>query len=81
MILSPSTNERVCRQLVLSWGDYPVFLTEEQAHDALYSTALDTAIAEELVGHGDFVVVINVSERGRDWARGIHVETVSIAKS
>ncbi len=56
-ILGCSVDPRVCRQLNLSWGVYPIVVSEQNSTDRLFNHAVDCAAAEGLVKGGETVVI------------------------
>lgn len=56
-IISCTVNERVRRQMNLSWGVYPVLIDEVSSTDALFDASLRAAIQTDLVNRGDIVVI------------------------
>ncbi len=56
-IVGCAMEERVCRQLNLSWGVSPLLIDEEQDTDTLFSHAVDAAEKAGLVESGDLVVI------------------------
>jgi len=56
-IVALSTSEKVCRQLNLSWGIYPVLSTEQKDTDSLFDHAVKMTKKANLVEDGDLVVI------------------------
>lgn len=56
-IIAATTNERVFRQLTLSWGVTPVMNEMKQTTDELFDAAVEKAITTGLVENGDLVVI------------------------
>ena len=56
-IIAPTIDERVCRQMSLSWGVYPVLTKELQTTDDVFEQAVDCAIASGIVKNGDVVII------------------------
>ncbi len=56
-IVGCAMEERVCRQLNLSWGVSPLLIDEEKDTDTLFSHAVDAAEKAGLVKSGDLVVI------------------------
>ncbi len=56
-IIAGSTDSRVCRQMNLSWGVYPIILDEQTDADALFEHALEVAQGEQFIENGDLVVI------------------------
>ena len=57
MIISGTTEERVYRQLALSWGVLPVLIEEKKDIFELFDHAISVAKQKELVEKGDVVVL------------------------
>ncbi len=56
-IIGCTTNEKVCRQLSMSWGVIPVLYEEKQTSDELFEHAVEKAVETGLVKCGDLVVL------------------------
>jgi len=56
-IISCTTDDRVWRQLAMSWGIVPVLGTEQGTSDDLFEHAVTMAVESGLVGTGDLVVI------------------------
>lgn len=56
-IIAGSTDPKVCRQMNLSWGVYPMLLEEQQEANALFDHALDVAVKTKHLKDGDVVVI------------------------
>ena len=56
-IIGCTTNEKVCRQLNMSWGVTPVLFEEKQTSDELFEHAVDKAVENGIVKSGDLVVL------------------------
>lgn len=56
-IIALTTEERVQRQMNLSWGVYPLMLSEETNTDILFEKAVDKAQDEGYLKNGDLVVI------------------------
>lgn len=56
-IIGCTTNEKVCRQLSMSWGITPVLFEEKQTSDELFEHAVEKALETGIVKHGDLVVL------------------------
>lgn len=56
LICGCSTSKKVCRQLNLSWGVFPIFIKEEYSSEILCLRAMDAAEHCGLVTNGDRVV-------------------------
>lgn len=56
-IIGCTVNERVYRQLAMSWGIYPVLCQEQQDADSLFAHAVQRAKEEKYVQDGDLVVI------------------------
>ncbi|MDR1392271.1 MAG: pyruvate kinase [Clostridiales bacterium] len=63
-IVSAVTSEKVCRQLALSWGVYPIMAKEQQSSEELYEHAVEKAIETNFIENGDLVVVTGSSTVG-----------------
>ncbi len=57
VIVGCTTNERVWRQLSLSWGTVPLMIAEESNTDDLFEHAVDAAVAAGIVRDGELVVL------------------------
>lgn len=57
MIIGGSTEEKVCRQLNLSWGVNPVLLKEKMDVFGLFEHAVEMAKRQELLDIGQLVVI------------------------
>jgi len=56
-IIGCTTNEKVCRQLSMSWGVIPVLFEEKESSDELFEHAVEKAVETGLVKSGDLVVL------------------------
>ncbi len=56
-IVGCTVDERVCRQLNLSWGVIPMVIDEEKDTDALFDSAVNAAEKAGVVKSGDLVVI------------------------
>ena len=56
-IIGCTTNEKVCRQLSMSWGVIPVLFEEKQTSDELFEHAVEKAVETGIVKSGDLVVL------------------------
>ena len=56
-IIGCTTNEKVCRQLSMSWGVTPVLFEEKQTSDELFEHAVEKAVEKGIVKSGDLVVL------------------------
>ena len=56
-IIAPCFHQKVCRQMSLSWGVYPVFSEEKQTTDEVFEHAVDCALRTGLVKNGDVVII------------------------
>ena len=56
-IIGCAMDERVCRQLNLSWGEIPLQLDEEKTADDLFDHAVGAAEHRGLVSRGELVVI------------------------
>jgi len=56
-IIGCTTNEKVCRQLSMSWGVVPVLFEEKKNSDELFEHAVEKAVETGLVKSGDLVVL------------------------
>lgn len=56
-IIGGSTDMRVCRQMNLSWGVYPILLEEKDNTDDLFEHVVDVATKAGYVQSGDLVVI------------------------
>ncbi len=56
-IIGCTTNEKVCRQLSMSWGITPVLFEAKQTSDELFEHAIEKALETGIVKCGDLVVL------------------------
>lgn len=56
-IISTTTDKRVQRQLMLSWGVKPYLVKEASSTDELFDMGVEKALESELVHNGDLVVI------------------------
>lgn len=56
-IIATVTNDRVRRQLNLSWGVYPIMCMERDTTDSLFEHAVERAVESKLIQRGDLVVI------------------------
>lgn len=56
-IIAPCFNRKVCRQMSLSWGVFPVYTQEKQTTDEVFDQAVDCALQTGLVKNGDVVII------------------------
>jgi pyruvate kinase len=56
-IIGCTTNERVCRQLSMSWGVTPVLIEKKRTSDEIFEHAIEKAIETGIVKSGDLVVL------------------------
>ena len=63
-IIAPVRNERVCRQLYMSWGIYPILIEEKATIDELFPYAVECSTAKGYVKPGDLVVITGGSPVG-----------------
>ncbi len=56
-IIGCTTNDKVCRQLSMSWGVIPILFDERQTSDELFEHAIEKAIETGIVKYGDLVVL------------------------
>lgn len=56
-IIGCTTNEKVCRQMSMSWGVTPILFEERQTSDELFEHAIEKAIETGIVKYGDLVVL------------------------
>lgn len=56
-IIAVTDNERVMRQLKLSWGVYPALAKRAKSTDEVLSVSVDGALSSGIVKHGDLVVI------------------------
>ena len=65
MITAGSTEEKVCRQLNMSWGVTPVLLKEKEDVLELFDYAVEVAKEKGLVDTDDIVVITSGVPIGR----------------
>ncbi len=75
LIVASSSDERVCRQMILLWGVYPLHL---EGHDSerMHPSTIDKALTEGLLAPGNLVVIMESVKGLAGRSRGIRVETV-----
>lgn len=56
-IIGCTTNKKVCRQLNMEWGVYPVLMEEEETEEALFTEAVKAAEKTGIIKKGDIVVL------------------------
>ncbi len=56
-IIGCTVDERMYRQLALSWGVIPILCEMQDSADALFDHAVERAKAEKLISDGDLVVI------------------------
>lgn len=56
-IIAPTIDECVCRQLMLSWGIYPMLTKELQTTEEVFEQAVDCAVETGIVKNGDVVII------------------------
>lgn len=56
-IISCTVDEKVWRQMNLSWGVYPLVIGEKQNTDELFEAAVDAALESRIVDKDDIVVI------------------------
>lgn len=56
-IIAPCMHEKVCRQMSLSWGVYPVLTVEQPTTDEVFEQAVDCALKTGIVKNGDVVII------------------------
>lgn len=56
-IIATASNEKVVRQLQLSWGVVPYYTTQQNTADDIFAGAVDAAVNTGLVSTGDVVVI------------------------
>jgi len=56
-IIGCTTNEKVCRQLSMSWGVIPVLFEKKQSSDELFEHAIEKAMETGVLKCGDLVVL------------------------
>ncbi len=56
-IIAPSFSLKVCRQMNLSWGVFPVYSEEKQTTDDVFDEAVACALKTDLVNNGDVVII------------------------
>ncbi len=56
-IISPTTSEKIWRQLSLSWGVVPVKSEEKYTTDTLFDYAVELSVGTGIVQKGDIVVI------------------------
>lgn len=56
-IIAASPDEKVLRKLCFVWGVYPLRVAPRQGTDAIINEAVQSALAQGLIGTGDLVVI------------------------
>lgn len=56
-IIGCTTNEKVCRQLSISWGVTPILFEKKSTSDELFEHAIEKALETGIVKYGDLVVL------------------------
>ncbi len=56
-IIGFAVDEKVCRQLNLSWGVYPMLLDQRETIDDLFDASVDQSMKKGLIESGDVVVI------------------------
>lgn len=76
-IIAATVTERTKNQLAVSWGVTPVVIPVIQDTDELFNTAMDAALATEIVQDGDMVVVTGGTPAGMSGTTNtLRVETL-----
>ncbi len=57
LIIGSTTDEKVWRQMNLSWGVRPLLAQEQESTDALFQHVVECATKENLLENGDLVVI------------------------
>ncbi len=90
-IIAATPNQQVLRQLMLSWGVYPLFVEGTGDTDAIIESSVQGALKAGLINSGDLVVIttgapagiqgttnlMKVHTAGEVWARGTGVGRAS----
>ncbi len=56
-IIAATTSRQIMRRSVLSWGVYPVLMKEVKSTDEIFDLAIQKAMDDEYIHHGDLVVI------------------------
>lgn len=75
-IFAVTDSERVCRSLSLVWGVFPVMGLQVSSTDEMLENAILRCLEEDLISHGDLVVItagVPVGESGTTNLMKIHV--------
>lgn len=75
LIIASSSDQRVCRQMMLLWGVYPLHLEGGDA-ERMHPSTIAKALSEGLVNPGNLVVIMESVKGVAGRSRGIRVETV-----
>lgn len=82
-IIATTKDERVMRQLSLSWGVYPLFCADGKNTDVVIEKAIDAATKAEYIGNGELVVVtagVPVGVSGTTNLIKVHITSEQLAK-
>lgn len=75
LVVASSSDQRVCRQMILLWGVYPLHLEGGDA-ERMHPSTIVKALSEGLVSPGNLVVIMESVKGLAGRSRGIRVETV-----
>ena len=56
-IIGCTTNERICRQMNMSWGVIPILIDEKDEMDDLFTHSIDAAVRSGYLHQGDVAVI------------------------
>lgn len=56
-IIGCTTNERICRQMNMSWGVFPVLIDEKDEMDDLFTHSIEAAVKSGYLHQGDLAVI------------------------
>lgn len=56
-IIGATTSEKICRQLSLSWGVYPVITSTKDTTDEIFEQSIESAFKTGLIKDGDLVII------------------------
>ncbi|MGC4376115.1 pyruvate kinase [Fictibacillus sp. Mic-4] len=83
-IIAVTSYEEVCRKLALVWGVNPVQGEKAKTTDEMFQIAVETALDNQLIDHGDLVVItagVPVGETGSTNLMKVHVIGDVLAKA
>jgi pyruvate kinase len=73
LIIATSSSQKVCRQMMLVWGVYPLHLTGDSPEE-LHPETVSIAMSQGLLNPGDLLVVMESVTGAAGRSRGLRVE-------